>query len=121
MKRCQWAFTMTASAGSTASIGSAQYERMVAAAVRFLDSSRSPSNGSYSSFAGIGPTALATTALLRHGRSPDDPAVAASLGTILLTAWVARRRFGPEGQLWAAACVATTPLIVALGRRLGRD
>ncbi|MBN1912340.1 MAG: terpene cyclase/mutase family protein [Pirellulales bacterium] len=36
-------------------------------------------DGSYSSFVGSGITALATTALLRAGRTPDDPAVARSL------------------------------------------
>ncbi len=57
----------------------AEYETMVSAAIRFLEGSRNTSDGSYSSFAGIGPTALVTTALLRHGRSPDDPLVATSL------------------------------------------
>jgi squalene-hopene/tetraprenyl-beta-curcumene cyclase len=36
-------------------------------------------DGSFSSFAGCGVTALATTALLRSGRTADDPAVAKAL------------------------------------------
>jgi len=55
------------------------YEQTVAKAITFLEGSRNPADGSYSSFAGIGPTALVTTALLRHGRSPDDPLLATSL------------------------------------------
>lgn len=42
--------------------------------------------------------------------------ILATLGTISLVAWVARRRFGAEGAAWAAACLATTPLAVAVGR-----
>jgi 4-amino-4-deoxy-L-arabinose transferase-like glycosyltransferase len=42
--------------------------------------------------------------------------ILATLGTISLVAWVARRRFGAEGATWAAACLATTPLAVAVGR-----
>ncbi len=36
-------------------------------------------DGSFSKAMGTGPTSLAVTALLRHGRSPDDPAVAKGL------------------------------------------
>jgi squalene-hopene/tetraprenyl-beta-curcumene cyclase len=66
-------------ADAAAKYDQARYEKMVARAIQFLESSRHPAEGSYSSFAGIGPTALVTTALLRHGRSPDDPFVATSL------------------------------------------
>ncbi len=42
--------------------------------------------------------------------------ILATLGTIALVGWIARRRFGMEGAAWAAACLATTPLVVAAGR-----
>ncbi len=41
------------------------------------------------------------------------PAALAVIGLVLLTAWAARRRFGDEGALWAAAILATTPLAAA--------
>jgi squalene-hopene/tetraprenyl-beta-curcumene cyclase len=59
-------------------IDRADYDRMVSRAIDFL-SSRQNADGSYSSEAGPGVTALVTTALLRQGRSPDDPLVARSL------------------------------------------
>jgi 4-amino-4-deoxy-L-arabinose transferase-like glycosyltransferase len=40
----------------------------------------------------------------------------ATLGSILIVGWVARRRFGEEGAFWAAACMTTLPLVVLLGR-----
>jgi squalene-hopene/tetraprenyl-beta-curcumene cyclase len=52
---------------------------MVASGVSFLREQGQKKDGSYSSFAGIGPTALVTTALLRHGRTVQDPQVARSL------------------------------------------
>lgn len=47
-------------------------------AIRFLQTRQQP-NGSFSPESGPGVTALVTTSILRHGRSPDDPFVAASL------------------------------------------
>ncbi len=43
-------------------------------------------------------------------------AAAATLGSILLVGWLARRRFGPEGGVWAAAVFATMPIVLVLGR-----
>lgn len=43
-------------------------------------------------------------------------AAGATLGSILLVGWLARRRFGPEGRLWAVAVFATMPLVVVPGR-----
>lgn len=57
----------------------AAYERSVAKAISYLRVKGQSDDGSYSGFAGIGPTALVTTALLRHGRSAQDPQVAKSL------------------------------------------
>ena len=57
----------------------AQHEQMVAKAISFLTTKGRAADGSYSSFSGPAVTALVTTGLLRHGRSPDDPLVAESL------------------------------------------
>jgi 4-amino-4-deoxy-L-arabinose transferase len=43
-------------------------------------------------------------------------AALATLGAILLAGRVARRRFGEEGAMWTAAVMATTPLVMAVGR-----
>jgi len=40
----------------------------------------------------------------------------ATLATLLLVGWVARRRFGDEGALWATLIAATMPLLVVVGR-----
>ncbi len=61
----------------------ARYERAVARGVSFLESQQSD-DGSYSKAAGPAVTALAATALLRHGRGVNDPVVAKSL------AWLTR-------------------------------
>jgi 4-amino-4-deoxy-L-arabinose transferase-like glycosyltransferase len=44
------------------------------------------------------------------------PSALATLGSLLLVAWVARRRFGEEGAAWAAAVFITIPLVFYLGR-----
>ena len=43
-------------------------------------------------------------------------AAVATLGSILLVGWIAFRRFGPEGRVWAAAIFATMPLVLVPGR-----
>jgi 4-amino-4-deoxy-L-arabinose transferase len=43
-------------------------------------------------------------------------AAIATLGSILLVGWVARRRFGDEGGIWAMAVFATMPLVFGSGR-----
>ncbi|MBN1853189.1 MAG: terpene cyclase/mutase family protein [Pirellulales bacterium] len=67
-------------AWSAESIGPdpATYRATVDRALGYLRSSQSP-DGSFSSFAGPGVTALVTTALLHHGRQPSDPMVARGL------------------------------------------
>jgi len=42
-------------------------------------------------------------------------AALATLGSILLVAQIARRRFGDEAAVWAAAVLATMPLVFVLG------
>jgi len=56
----------------------AEYEQVLGKAVQFLSKSQAQ-DGSYSAQAGTGVTSLVTTALLRSGRSADDPLVAKSL------------------------------------------
>ena len=58
---------------------SRQDEQTVIKAVNYLASNGQAEDGSYSAHAGPAVTALVTTAILRHGRSPDDPLVAKSL------------------------------------------
>jgi squalene-hopene/tetraprenyl-beta-curcumene cyclase len=55
------------------------FEKTVSKAIAYLKDKGQAEDGSFSSFAGLGPTALAATALLRHGRTPEDPMVAKSL------------------------------------------
>lgn len=44
------------------------------------------------------------------------PAILATLGSLLLISFVARRRFGEEGAAWAAAFLGTMPLVVLAGK-----
>ncbi len=45
------------------------------------------------------------------------PSIAATLAALLITGWVARRRFGEQGALWATICMATMPLVIVIGRQ----
>lgn len=62
-----------------ADVDARQFEQMVTRAIGFLATKAQANDGSYSAAAGPGVTALVTTAILRHGRSPSDPVVAKSL------------------------------------------
>lgn len=55
------------------------YEQMVSKAVDFLATKGQAEDGSFSASSGPAVTALVATALLRQGRSPDDPLVAKAL------------------------------------------
>ena len=55
------------------------YQQAVDRAIRFLRFKAQAPDGSYSEAGMPGVTAVVTTAVLRHGRSPDDPLVAKSL------------------------------------------
>ncbi len=59
-------------------ISAADWDAMVGRAARFLESAQSE-DGSYSSHAGTGITSLVATALMRHGRTSQDPLIAKSL------------------------------------------
>ncbi len=58
---------------------SQKYEQMIDKAVGFLATKGQAADGSYNAAAGPAVTALITTGILRHGRSPDDPVIAKSL------------------------------------------
>lgn len=69
-----------AGAAEEAPAGDARtFEQAVEKGIGYLRTKGQTADGSYSSPVGPGVTALITTAVLRHGRSPDDPLVAKSL------------------------------------------
>ncbi|MFM8250378.1 MAG: prenyltransferase/squalene oxidase repeat-containing protein [Planctomycetota bacterium] len=57
----------------------ANLDAMVTRAIAFLQAKGQAEDGSYTGMIGPGVTALVTTAILRHGRTPNDPVVAKSL------------------------------------------
>jgi squalene-hopene/tetraprenyl-beta-curcumene cyclase len=57
----------------------AKIDKLVDRAVEYLRTEGQAEDGSYAEYAGPGVTAVVTTGILRHGRSPDDPVVARSL------------------------------------------
>lgn len=60
-------------------VGSQDYERMVATAIDYLRTKGQAEDGSFSSYAGPGVTALVVRGMLGNGLSPDDPVVADAL------------------------------------------
>jgi len=56
-----------------------KYQQSVDKAVAFLSAKAQAADGSFNAQAGPAVTALATTAILRHGRSPAEPVVAKGL------------------------------------------
>ena len=69
----------TARAQDAAKPDRAAFDAAVAKAIEFLRVKGQAADGSYSGKAGPGFTAVVTTAILRNGRSADDPLVAKSL------------------------------------------
>jgi squalene-hopene/tetraprenyl-beta-curcumene cyclase len=65
--------------GHAVETGPQAYEDMVRRAIDYLATKGQAEDGSFSSYAGPGVTALTTTAIMRHGRTPSDPLVAKSL------------------------------------------
>jgi squalene-hopene/tetraprenyl-beta-curcumene cyclase len=57
----------------------AQYQRCIDRGIDYLQSQGQAPDGSYNTRAGVGITSLVTTAVLRCGRSAEDPLVAKSL------------------------------------------
>ena len=55
------------------------YDQMVGSAIEYLATKQQAADGSYNAKAGPAVTALVTAAILKHGRSPEDPQVAKAL------------------------------------------
>lgn len=70
---------LAADGPSTAGADVAAYAKSVEKAIGYLQNKAQASDGSYAGHAGPGVTAVVTLAILRHGRTPDDPLVAKSL------------------------------------------
>jgi squalene-hopene/tetraprenyl-beta-curcumene cyclase len=64
---------------ATAGVDPKAYAQSVDQAISFLATKAQSPNGSYAAHAGPGVTAIVATAIMRHGRTPDDPMVAHSL------------------------------------------
>src|SRR3954451_17340929 len=56
-----------------------KYEQLVDKAIQYLAAKGQADDGSFNAAAGPAVTALVTAAILRHGRSPEDPVVAKAL------------------------------------------
>jgi squalene-hopene/tetraprenyl-beta-curcumene cyclase len=74
-----WTTTLAAAESASPAIDAAAYAKAVDRAVEFLRVKAQAADGSFAAANGPGVTAVVTLALLRHGRSPDDPLVAKSL------------------------------------------
>ena len=72
-------FTQTALRAEVKAGSPQQLNQIKARAITYLRSKGQSSDGSFSSAAGPGVTALITTGLLRNGVSPKDPMVAKAL------------------------------------------
>lgn len=59
-------------------------EEMVSSAVKFLEAAQAE-DGSFTSYAGPGVTALVATAMMENGRTPEDPLVAKALAYVEAT------------------------------------
>jgi len=73
------ALLLSTSASAADEATAKKYEQMIDKAVAFLGSKAQAADGSFNSAAGPAVTALVATAVLKHGRSPDDPMVAKAL------------------------------------------
>ncbi len=67
-----------AAAGEPAAPQAGDFAKAVEKAIGFLRTKQSP-DGSFASYSGPGPTSLVVTAVLRHGRSMQDPLAAKGL------------------------------------------
>ncbi len=74
------------------------HQETVQRAVRFLATHGQAADGSFSKFAGTGPTSLAVTAMLRSGRKTNDPAVAKGLAYLESCAQPGGGIFGMKGM-----------------------
>lgn len=72
-----------------------QFQQTVDRGINYLLTKGQATDGSYSASASPAVTALCTAAILRNGRSPDDPAVAKSLKYV-------EKMIQPDGGIYAA-------------------
>jgi hypothetical protein len=79
--------------------GGEQYEKMVSKAIDYLRTKGQAADGTFTRQIGIGVTALAATALLKHGRSPDDPVVSKALKAIEAAVQADGGIYSPGGRL----------------------
>lgn len=88
-----------------------QYEAVVTKGIDFLRTKGQAEDGSFTRQIGIGVTALAATALLKHGRSPADPTVAKALKVIEAAVQPTGGIHAPNGRLKTyETCVAVVCL-----------
>ncbi|MEM6329048.1 MAG: prenyltransferase/squalene oxidase repeat-containing protein [Planctomycetota bacterium] len=73
--------TVEADAATPRTVDRAAYEAIVGKAIVFAQQAQAE-DGTYSSRYGSGVTSLMTTALLRHGRTPQDPVIAKALAAL---------------------------------------
>jgi squalene-hopene/tetraprenyl-beta-curcumene cyclase len=73
------AAALAAEQPASGAIDAKAYARAVDRAIDFLQNKAQSPDGSYAAADGPGVTALVTTAILRHGRTPNDPLVAKGL------------------------------------------
>lgn len=76
---CVFQVAQAAEPAATYAAASAAREKAVNRGIEFLRNKGQSTDGSYTGAAGPGVTALITTAVLRNGRTPQDPLVAKSL------------------------------------------
>lgn len=74
------------------------HRKIVGKGIQYLASHGQAEDGSFSSFAGTGPTSLAVTALLRNGLSPQDPIVAKGLAYLESCAQANGGIYGMKGM-----------------------
>ena len=70
---------LMAADSAAAAVDAKAFQKAVDRAVAYLTTKGQTAEGTYSPAAGSGVTSIVAFALMRHGRSPDDPAVAKSL------------------------------------------
>lgn len=88
-----------------------KYDAMVSKGIDYLVSKGQADDGSFTRQIGIGVTALAAEALLRHGRSPEDPTVAKALKYLEQNVKPDGGIYSPSGRLKTyETCVAVLAL-----------
>ncbi|MDX1945403.1 MAG: prenyltransferase/squalene oxidase repeat-containing protein [Pirellulaceae bacterium] len=88
-----------------------QYETVVTKGIDFLRTKGQADDGTFTKQIGIGITSLAATAMLRHGRSVDDPTVAKALKALEASVQPTGGIHAPNGRLKTyETCVCTLAL-----------